>query len=109
MTPREWQARRTELCRLAPAFALQTTDDALAFLAERKMLTLTPSSALPSLFGACHEEPHSPGKGGYGQYPRTRWWWGGWLSHEPDVVTTKLARGRQLFLERALAERIAPL
>src|SRR5262245_27956766 len=73
------------------------------------MLTLTASSSLPSLFGACHEEPYAPGKGGYAQYPRTRWWWGGWLGHEPAVVTTKLARGRQLFLDRTLAERIAPL
>jgi hypothetical protein len=109
MTPREWQARRTELCRLAPAFALQTTDDARAFLADRRMLTLTPSSALPSLFGACHEEPYAPGKRGYGRYPRTRWWWGGWLAHEPNVVTTKFARGRQLFLDLELAQRIAPL
>jgi hypothetical protein len=109
MTPREWQVRRTQRCRLAPALALETTDDALAFLADRTMLTLTPSSALPSLFGACHEEPYAPGKGGYAQYPRTRWWWGGWLSHEPNVVTTKFARGRQLFLDRELAARIAPL
>jgi hypothetical protein len=109
MIPRQLQARRTERCRLAPAFALQTTDDALMFLADRKLLTLTPSSSLPSLFGACHEEPYAPGKGGYGQYPRTRWWWGGWLADEPGVVATKLARGRQLFMDRALAEQIAPL
>ena len=108
-TADEWQARRVERCRLDAAHALDTTDDALAFLADRRMLTLTPSSSLPSLFGACHEEPYAPDKGGYAQYPRTRWWWGGWLAREPDVVTTKLARGRQLFLDRGLAASVAPL
>jgi hypothetical protein len=108
-TRRDWEARRTEVCRLSPAFALDTTDDALEFLADRQLLTLTASSALPSLFGACHEEPYAPGKGGYGRYPKTRWWWGGWLADEPGVVTTKLAKGRQLFLDRTLAEAISAL
>jgi hypothetical protein len=104
-----WAAERARRCRLLPDLALDTTDDARAFLADRGLLTLTPSSSLPSLFGACHEEPYAPGKVGFGQYPKTRWWWGGWLADAPGVVTTKLARGRQLFVESPVAAAIDAL
>ena len=56
--------RRRDLCRLSPQRALATIEEAELFLVERGMLTLTPDSALPSLFGATHEAPFAPGRSG---------------------------------------------
>jgi hypothetical protein len=103
------ERRRVTACRLDPRLALVELDDAVAFVADRGLLTLTPCCALPSLFGACHEEPHSPGKGGYGQYPRTRWWWGGALADTAGVTATKLHRGKTLYLAAGVVEMVAPL
>ena len=103
------EARRTEACRLDPALALDRLDEAVTFLDERGLLTLTPCCSLPSLFGACHEEPHSPGKPGYGQYPRTRWWWGGALAETPGVVPAKIHQGKTLYLSGRLVGLVDPL
>jgi hypothetical protein len=101
--------RRTEACRLVPELRLDSFEEAPAFLEDRGVLTLTPCCSLPSLFGACHEEPHSPGKSGYGQYPRTRWWWGGALAECPGVTPTKLHRGTTLFLSERVVRMVDPL
>jgi hypothetical protein len=101
--------RRTQACRLVPELRLGAFDEAPVFLEDRGLLTLTPCCSLPSLFGACHEDPHSPGKGGYGQYPRTRWWWGGALAECPGVTATKLHRGTTLFLSERLVRMVDPL
>lgn len=103
------QRRREQACRLQSEFALDTFADAEAFLADRGLLTLTATCSLPSLFFACHEEPHSPGKAGYGQYPKTRWWWGGALEQSDDALATKLHRGKTLFLSRRLVAVVDPL
>lgn len=92
-----------------PSLALTDLDDAEAFLHERGLLTLTPCCSLPSLFGACHEEPHSPGRGGFGQYPKTKWWWGGALAEVPGITTTKLHQGKTLYLSPRLVELVDPL
>jgi hypothetical protein len=101
--------RRTRECRLVPELRLDAFEEAPAFLEDRGLLTLTPCCSLPSLFGACHEEPHSPGKGGYGQYPKTRWWWGGALAECSGVTATKLHRGTTLFLSERLVSVVDPL
>ena len=101
--------RRTKACRLVPELSLDSFEEVPDFLEDRALLTLTPCCSLPSLFGACHEEPHSPGKGGYGQYPRTRWWWGGALAECPGVTATKLHRGTTLFLAGRLVRMVDPL
>jgi hypothetical protein len=101
--------RRTKACRLVPELSLDSFEEVPDFLEDRALLTLTPCCSLPSLFGACHEEPHSPGKGGYGQYPRTRWWWGGALAECPGVTATKLHRGTTLFLAERLVRMVDPL
>jgi len=72
-TLHELQERREQECRLSSERALETLDEAEAFLRERLLLTRTPDSALPSLFGACHEEPYKPGAGGFGDWPATKW------------------------------------
>jgi hypothetical protein len=100
---------RVDVCRLVSARALNTLAEAELFLIERGMLTLTADSALPSLFGATHEEPFAPGRPGFGAYPRTKWWWGAALAQLPRVVPTKLHRARSLYLPRRTAELVDPL
>jgi hypothetical protein len=101
--------QRVEFCRLAPTRALVTLDEAELFLLDRGMLTLTADSALPSVFGATHEQPFADGKPGFGAYPKTKWWWGGALGQRPGVVPTKLHRGKSLFLSPRVAGLVDPL
>ena len=72
------------------------------------MLTRTPDSALPSLFGACHEEPYKPGAGGFGEWPATKWRWSFQLGDWPGVVAPKIHRGKTLYLS-AEGARLADL
>ena len=97
-------SRREHACRLTRDRALDTLDDARAFLDDRGMLTLTPDCALPSLFGACHEEPWSDAPG-FGTWPKTRYWWPSAL----DVLATRLHRGKVLYLSKAVAAVVDPL
>jgi hypothetical protein len=55
----ELEERRAYECRLTPARALASLDEAEEFLLDRGLLTRTVDSALPSLFEACHEEPYA--------------------------------------------------
>ena len=72
--------RRAFECRLTPDRALDSLDEAEAFLRDRGLLTRTADSALPSLYEACHEEAYKPGSGGFGEWPRTKWPWFGELA-----------------------------
>ncbi len=105
----ELEKRWKEVCRLDPVFALHDLEEARRFLDERGLLTLTPCCSLPSLFGACHEEPASPGRAGFGQWPKTRWWWGGASEKSPGAITTRLHRGKTLYLTPQLVELVDPL
>ena len=105
----ELERPRVQLCRLEPTHALVTLEEAELFLLDRGMLTLTADSALPSLFGAAHEQPFAQGKSGFGAYPKTKWWWGGALGQLPGVVPTKLHRGKSLYLSPHVAELADPL
>src|SRR5919202_6028942 len=69
----ELRERRAHECRLTPDRALRTLDEAETFLCDRGLLTRTPDSALPSLYEACHEDPYAPGRGGFGEWPATKW------------------------------------
>src|SRR5436309_1422490 len=89
----ELRQRRLRELRLTPDRALQTLEEAAAFLAERGMLTLTQDSALPSLFAACHEEPYKKGAKGFGSWPKTKYPWAfqlavrtAVLAHEDEVA-----------------------
>ena len=88
---------------------LETLDDAADFLAERKMLTRMPDSALPSLFGACHEAPGRPGGRGFDLWPRTKWIWSFQLTLRPRTLLTKLHRGKTLYLSSDGARLFDPL
>lgn len=105
----ELLARREHACRLTPDRALDTLDDAEGFVAERGMLTLTPDCALPSLFGACHEEPYRAGGHGFASWPKTRWWWGFALGERADAHAVKLHRGKILYLSTPTLAAFDPL
>jgi hypothetical protein len=101
--------RRDVECRLRPEHALTTIDDAAAFLDDRGLLTRSPSRSLPSLFGACHEEPYRPGAGGFGEWPRTTWPWSFELARRPGVVAPKIHLGKTLYLSAATASLADPV
>lgn len=103
------ERRRTIECRLTPDRALTTLEEAAAFLSERGMLTRMPDSALPSLFGACHEEPAQADSPGFGQWPKTKWIWSFQLTSRFGAVLTKLHRGKSLYLSVEAARIFDPL
>jgi hypothetical protein len=101
--------RRAIVCRLTPERALQTLDEAEAFLRDRGMLTLTPDCSLPSLFGACHEEPYRAGSHGFGSWPKTKWRWSFELRERPGVRILKIHKGKGLYLTEQIAGLVDPL
>ena len=68
-----------------------------------------PSGSLPSLFGACHEEPYKPGAGGFGEWPRTKWPWSFELALRPGVVAPKIHMGKTLYLSEETAGLVDPI
>jgi hypothetical protein len=105
----ELLARREYDCRLVPERALQTLSESADFLAERGLLTRNPSLSLPSLFGACHEEPYRPGSGGFGEWPSTKWPWSFELAVRPGVVAPKIHQGKTLYLGPEAARLADPV
>jgi hypothetical protein len=104
------QARRLFACRLEPARALATLDEAEAFLRDRGLLTRTTCCSLPSLFEACHEEPYAPDKPGFGQWPRTKWGWSFALARRPGVYALKIHHRRKtLYVSAEIARLIDPI
>lgn len=103
------ERRRNRECRLTPDRALESLDEAASFLAERGLLTRMPDSALPSLFGACHELPGRPGGRGFDLWPRTKWIWSFQLTLRPGTLLTKMHRGKSLYLTAETARLFDPL
>jgi hypothetical protein len=103
------QERRAWECRLTPDRALQSLDEAEAFLRDRGLLTRTPDCYLPSLFEACHEEPYKPGSRGFGSWPRTKYVWSFELSARPGVYTVQVHRGKTLYISGGTAALLDPV
>jgi hypothetical protein len=101
--------RRERDCRLLPDRALETLDEAEHFLLDRGLLTRNPSLSLPSLFGACHEEPYRAGAGGFGEWPSTKWPWSFELALRPGVVAPKIHLGKTLYLSPDTARLADPI
>jgi hypothetical protein len=101
--------RRDRDCRLVPEHALQTLDEAESFLHDRGLLTRNPSLSLPSLFGACHEEPYKAGAGGFAEWPSTKWPWSFELARRPGVVAPKIHLGKTLYLSPETARLADPI
>lgn len=104
----ELQERRLHECRLAPARALATLDEAEGFLRDRGLLTRTADSALPSLFAACHEEPYAPEKPGFGQWPATKFPWFAGLGARGHLVLG-VHRGKSLLVTEKIAALLDPI
>lgn len=105
----ELRARRALECRLTKDRALATLEDAEAFLGDRRILTQTQDSSLPSLFAATHEPAYAPGKAGFGSWPRTKWWWGAELGSRAHVQPLKIHKGKLLLLSAEAAAVVDPL
>ena len=100
--------RRAFECRLTPDRALESLDDAEAFLLDRGLLTRTADSALPSLFAACHEEPYAPESPGFGQWPRTKFPWFGELGARGYLVVA-VHRGKNLLVGPDVVRLLDPI
>ncbi len=100
---------RAERCRLTADRALESFDEAAAFLADRGLLTRTQDSALPSLFGACHEQGWRPGSGGFGEWPATKYRWFWQLGRLEGVIEVAFHRGKSMLLTREVAALADPI
>ena len=106
----ELQERRAHECRLTPDRALRSLDEAEAFLRDRGLLTRTADSALPSLYEACHEDPYAPGRGGFGEWPATKWPWFGELADRDGIHRLKVHhRGKNLLVTEQTAAILDPI
>lgn len=103
------EARRAHELRLTPDRALESLDEAAAWLQERGMLTLMPCCSLPSLFAACHEEPYAAGKRGFAQWPKTKYWWGVALGEREGAHRLRVQRGKGLIVSDRVARLCDPL
>jgi len=100
--------RREFECRLTPDRALESLQEAEAFLRDRWLLTRTPDSALPSLYEACHEDPYQPGSPGFASWPATKWPWFGELA-ERSYIVTAVHRGKNLMVSSDGAQLLDPI
>ena len=105
----ELEARRAYECRLTPDRALETVAEAEAFLRDRGMLTRTSDCALPSLFGACHEEPYRAGSAGFATWPRTKYPWFWELAQNEGTYELSIHRGKNMLLTGELAALADPI
>jgi hypothetical protein len=100
--------RREFECRLTPDRALESLQEAEAFLRGRWLLTRTPDCALPSLYEACHEDPYLPGSPGFATWPATKWPWFGQLA-ERGYIVTAVHRGKNLIVSADGARLLDPI
>jgi hypothetical protein len=105
----ELRARRAFECRLDPARALRSLDDAADFLADRGILTRAADCALPSLFEACHQPPYRAGGRGFAGWPEMAWPWFAQLAEREDVVQLSAHGGKRVLMTRAVARLADPL
>jgi hypothetical protein len=102
------EERRAYECRLTPDRALETLDEAEEFLRDRGLLTRTADSALPSLFGACHEEPYARESPGFGQWPATKFPWFGRLGARGHLILA-VHRGKSLLVSDETGTLLDPV
>lgn len=102
-------SEREHALRLTPDRALESLDGAAAWIEERGLATLMPCCSLPSLFAACHEEPYAPGSKGFGQWPKTKYWWPFALGQRPGIHGLKIHRGKTLLVADRVARLVDPL
>lgn len=104
----ELRERRAFECRLTADRALETVAEAEEFLRDRRLLTRTADCAMPSLYGACHEDPYQPGSPGFATWPATKWPWFGELAGRGYLVLA-VHRGKNLLVTDEVARIIDPI
>jgi hypothetical protein len=104
----ELRERRAFECRLTEDRALDSLDEAEAFLRDRALLTRTADSALPSLYEACHESAYRPGTAGFGRWPATKWPWFGALT-ERGHLCVAVHRGKNLLVSAEATALLDPI
>ena len=102
------QERRALQCRLRPDRVLRSVEEADEFLRDRGLLTRTADCALPSLYEACHEDPHKTDSPGFGAWPATRWPWFGELA-ERGYLVAAVHRGKNLLVTGEVAGLLDPI
>jgi hypothetical protein len=102
------EERRIHECRLTPDRALETLDEADAFLQNRGLLTRTADCALPSLFEACHEEPYARESPGFGQWPATKFPWFGLLGARGHLILA-IHCGKSVLVTEEVAALLDPI
>ena len=105
----ELQERRDYECRLTPDRALETIDEAAAWIEERGLVEITPCCSLPSLHTACHEEPYKQGGRGFAAYPKTKYPWGFELGDRAGIHALQIHRGKRLLVATRVAALVDPL
>lgn len=101
--------RRDYECRLTPDRALDSADEAYAFMRERRLLTRTADCTLPSLYEACHEEPYQAGGRGFASWPATKWPWFHELSERGGVYSLDVHRGKAILLSDEVLALVDPV
>jgi hypothetical protein len=104
----ELRVRRAFECRLVPARALRSLDEAAAFLRDRGLLTRTTDCALPSLYEACHDDPYRPGRPGFATWPAQKWPWFGELAGRGYLITA-VHRSKNLLVSGEAAALLDPI
>jgi hypothetical protein len=105
----ELHERREYECRLTPDRALDTIDEAAAWIENRGLVEITPCCSLPSLHTACHEEPYKAGGRGFAAYPRTKYPWGFELGSRAGIHAIQIHRGKRLLVATRVAALVDPL
>jgi hypothetical protein len=83
--------------------------DAAEFLHDRGILTRTADSALPSLFGACHQPPYRAGRGGFAAWPATAYPWFWELAQRDGVHELAVHGGKRVLMTRTTAALADPI
>ncbi|HYB14789.1 MAG TPA: hypothetical protein VEF71_04875 [Streptosporangiaceae bacterium] len=100
--------QRVFRCRLSADRALESVEEAGAFLRDRGLLTRTADCALPSLYEACHEDPYQPGSPGFAAWPATKWPWFGELADRGHLIAA-VHRGKSLLVGHEVARLLDPI
>ena len=103
------ESEREHALRLTPDRALESLDEAAAWIEERGLATLMPCCSLPSLFAACHEEPYAPQSPGFGQWPKTKYRWASALADRSGIHRLRVHRGKALLVAERFARLADPL
>lgn len=101
-------ARRDIALRLLPSLRLRSLEDAEEFLVERGLLTILPTTSLPSLFGAT-DPPADMTARGWARWPSGIWWWDSALAHSASALRLKIMRGTGVVVARRLMPVLDPL